>query len=360
MRYILTIVEQLDRAATELKIDHAINNRLALILIDNATELMLHRQCIGLLERDRTASNFLKTHQAIANRQQRAVPSDIRDQFTKDMMTQKQKRRALSGYFTDKTKVLHQIGDLTRTERRFVDIAHGYRNELYHVGLSHDDVVRSIAGQYFSLSCDLFIRLGNLGYWSVSFSSNDEFTDIARRYLPMANGRIDPLSVEKEDLAEKLRNALPDSIPNLTGSLADSARQSILSVMENFEFLVRDNPFSFDSETMFEVAQWQLDLQNALEKKNVDGLWIDPDYQNNYNAVADSLQKTWQQQCKAIPQEKWMSRASAIENESDPLVAMEMFHSLRNDMCYIETAIETASDDLDRHIQGEIDRSRGK
>ena len=44
MRYVITIVEQLDRAAAELTTDHPINNRLALILIDNATELILHRQ----------------------------------------------------------------------------------------------------------------------------------------------------------------------------------------------------------------------------------------------------------------------------------------------------------------------------
>ena len=43
MKYVITIVEQLDRAAGELVSDHPINNRLALILIDNATELILHR-----------------------------------------------------------------------------------------------------------------------------------------------------------------------------------------------------------------------------------------------------------------------------------------------------------------------------
>ena len=34
LRYTLTVVEQLDRAASELAVDHPINNRLALILVD--------------------------------------------------------------------------------------------------------------------------------------------------------------------------------------------------------------------------------------------------------------------------------------------------------------------------------------
>ena len=42
MRYILTVVEQLDRAARELTVNHPINNRLALIWILNAVELIIH------------------------------------------------------------------------------------------------------------------------------------------------------------------------------------------------------------------------------------------------------------------------------------------------------------------------------
>ena len=44
MRYIALIVEQLHRAALELAIDHPINNRIALILIDNAAELVVHHR----------------------------------------------------------------------------------------------------------------------------------------------------------------------------------------------------------------------------------------------------------------------------------------------------------------------------
>ena len=50
MRHVVTIVEQLDRAAMELATDHPINNRLALILIDNASEVILHRQSMDRLE----------------------------------------------------------------------------------------------------------------------------------------------------------------------------------------------------------------------------------------------------------------------------------------------------------------------
>ena len=49
MRHLLTVVEQLDRAARELATDHSINNRLALIFVDNDVELMIHQCCLDHL-----------------------------------------------------------------------------------------------------------------------------------------------------------------------------------------------------------------------------------------------------------------------------------------------------------------------
>src|SRR5262245_14126366 len=109
MRYVTTIVEQLDRAASELATDHPINSRLALILIDNATELILHRRCTDELEWDHI----------------RAKLSGL------------ERRQARGQFLEGKLKVLEVLGDLKPEERQFVRVAHEYRNELYHIGLKH-------------------------------------------------------------------------------------------------------------------------------------------------------------------------------------------------------------------------------
>jgi hypothetical protein len=41
MRFVMLVVEQLDRAATELAVDHPLNARIALILVDNAEALQI-------------------------------------------------------------------------------------------------------------------------------------------------------------------------------------------------------------------------------------------------------------------------------------------------------------------------------
>ena len=116
-------------------------------------------------------------------------------------------------HLDDKLKVLEQLGDLTRAERRFIKIAHRYRNDLYHVGLKHDDIIRSIAGHYYLLCCDLFARMGEQAIFGPVFSSRDEYTEVARRYLQMQDGRVSFGSVDDEVLVEKLRSALPDEMP---------------------------------------------------------------------------------------------------------------------------------------------------
>ena len=154
--------------------------------------------------------------------------------------------------------------------------------------------------------------------------------------------------------------ALPCDIPDLAEALAYSARRSVKDVADDLEFLVRDNPFGFDTPKMFEVAQWQKDLSDELEKLGVDGLWIDPSYRERFDQVASTLESEWKQLHRSFPDEKWLARADDIEQQADPLIALEMYDSLRNDMTYLEQAMRTAAEDLDQAIQSEIDRRRGK
>lgn len=329
MRYTLTVVEQLDRAASELAVDHPINNRLALILVDNATELVLHRRCTDHVQWDRTLRK----------------------------LDPKQRAMARGNFIEGKLKVLEVLGDITHPERRFISSAHQYRNELYHVGLKHDDIIRAMAGQYFQLCCDLFVRLKPA--WRMQ-SSTDRFTEVAERYLPKRNGKIDFLAAENSELADKLRSALPDGIERLQLSLATSARTSAEAVADAFDFVVQDNPGGHGETEVLQNVQWHLDFTRALEREGVEGSWIDPGYLDEVKRVRTALEATWRQRHASLPTENWLQRAGAIEAESDPLTAMDLYRALRSDMAYLEDAIMTAAGELDAWIQSEIDRARGK
>ena len=364
MKYVITIVEQLDRAAGELVSDHPINNRLALILIDNATELILHRQCLDRIEHDRIYSRILKSYQSLAEKKLTVDLTKYTDDLRQHVLTEKQRERAKGHFLDDRLKVLEEVGDITSAERRFVAIAHHYRNELYHVGLKHDDIIRAIAGHYFLLCCDFFARMNNLRVFGLTISSEDSYSDVARRYLPMRNGGLDLLKFDHdslhETLAGKLQQRLPNKMPSLPETLAQSARNAVTELVESFEFLVGDNPFGLGANQMLAVVQWQLDLDKTLQQKEIDGLLIDHVYRASYVQEANAQAEGWKPRHTSMPSDRWLKRADIVGCEPDSLVAMDLYQLLRNDMSHLEEAIQSATEELDQWIQSEIDRIRGK
>ena len=264
---------------------------------------------------------------------------------------------AQENFIEGKLKVLEAWDDITHCERRFVITAHQYRNELYHVGLTHDEIIRSISYQYFKLCCQLFERLKP--GWRTQ-SSTDRFTEVAERYLPTRNGRVDFMSVDNTQLAKKILENLPKNMPPLQVSLSTSARDKIENIKKDFDFVVQDNPGRQNEEAVLRNVQWQLDFSRALQNEGVHGTWMDPGYIEEVHRVRTTLEETSLRRHTSVPASRWFTRAEAIFAEPDPLHAMNLYQSLRNDMAYLEEAITTAAVELDAWIQLEVDRARGK
>ena len=356
MRHLLPIVEQMDRASGELAVDHPIKNRLALILIDNAVELLLHRECTDLLEEDTRKSNLKRMHRALRARN----PEELfPDATAVDYATLTRKQRTLAGgdSMPGKAKVLVDLGKLTRREGQFIKAAHGYRNQLYHVGLRYDDIIRSLAGRYFLLCSNLLTRLRPKG---ITYSSRDTYTKVAERYVPIRDGIVILPNLDFGELSRKLRSGLPDGIPDLPEILANSAIESIDGIEEGFNFLIQDNPINLGSEELLKVVQWRTDLEKKLEKNEISGLWADPSYREQVDEIATNLRSNWRQRHFSLPTAKWRDRANAIGAESCSYTAMHRYQQLRNDMDYLEGAIQSAAEELDRWIQTQIDIARGK
>ena len=357
----LTIVEQLHRATEEFTSDHSVNNRLTLILIDNAAELIIQHHCMDRLQNNEWWSRIAMAKLAIAN--SRPPESDNRhlEAITSTtLMTEKQQRAARGKHLSEKLKLLHTMGDITQLERRFITIAHDYRNQLYHLGFAHDEVIRPIAGLYFLFCCDLFVRLGNLSAWKLTGSRRQIRTEVAKLYFPVVDEGPMWFEVDKEEVAERLRSALPDGIPHLSKSLAESAEKYIVEATESFEFMERDNPQGLHGSELLKFIQWEHDLKEALERENVDGVWWDPEYMRNVCRVADELRPTWTQRHRSLPIERWLRQADRIGEIEDPLEATDLYGSMMENMSYLCDVINSAADDLDRWFQHELDRIRGK
>ena len=107
MHYILSIAEQLDKAATELSFEHPINDRLALILIDNAVELIMARRIRN------TILDF----------------DDWRGRLGPDVRT-----KARSQNINRRLEALVTAQQLDVRSADLIGEAHKHRNRLYHEG----------------------------------------------------------------------------------------------------------------------------------------------------------------------------------------------------------------------------------
>jgi hypothetical protein len=324
MQYIMLIIEQLHRAAFEVATDHPINNRIALILIDNAAELIVHHRL-----------EYHLAHEKFGQK-----------------LSQKQRLMGRGQRLDERLKVLRHLNDFSEPEQLFIKAAHGYRNELYHAGLRHEDVIRAIAARYFDLVCDLFVRLPR-GFRALS--SLEELTETAIKYL-----NDDQMRTPDEVIAARLRAQLPANLPPLQATLSASARRAVEEIEWQLSFLVSDNPNRYGLDEILSMAQWQRDFEDALTEEGIEGTWRAPGYLEKVNDVHARMRATWKRRHGRVPLEEWKARADSIEGEADTLVAMARSQDLRRDMGYLAEAIERSAAGLDQYIQDEVDRIRGK
>ena len=107
LEHTLTIVEQPHRATEELRTDHPTSNRLALILIDNAVELLVHHQCMDRLKNNEWWSRFAMAKQAVARtRPPGSDNSDLAAISDTPVMTEKQQRSAKGKHLDQKLALL--------------------------------------------------------------------------------------------------------------------------------------------------------------------------------------------------------------------------------------------------------------
>ncbi len=109
MKFVAQIMEQLDEAGNQIDKKTTTGARLALILIDNALELLMYRT---------VREKFGWDEETLLNPKY--------DQETKNKTLR---------FFGEKTKFIKNIGKISNEEVEIMNICHKYRNEAYHINI---------------------------------------------------------------------------------------------------------------------------------------------------------------------------------------------------------------------------------
>jgi hypothetical protein len=332
MRFATLIVEQLDRAATELAVNHPLNARIALILVDNAAELIIHRRCEDLVRADRKRGE------------------------TK--LTAAKRQSILGHFFGEKIKFLETVAVITPGERHFIGELHGHRNTLYHVGLSHDDIIRPLAVAYFELTCDLLPRLDNK---SLGWPKDLVIASSLHSYFPdAATGRRFP-GYDARSVSRQLLARAPKDAPALEVALAAHSEAFVDHMEAKFERIKLGlDKKSSASETfrrLQRAADFQKLVRERLRKNGKKDEYI-PFGHPVLNEFAAKLMPDWKPRYTLAPFGKWRVRAKAIAKEPDPLSTIRKFTDLRGEMGYLGQAIDDAHEEFWGWVQQQEDAAQ--
>ena len=338
MRFATLIVEQLDRAATELTLDHPLNSRMALILIDNAAELIIQRRCEDLVRADwkRRTPDL-----SVANR-----------------------RSILGHHFGEKIKFLQKMAAISDDERHFLGELHGHRNTLYHVGLSYDDIIRPLAVAYFRLTCALLVRLDNK---SMGWGGPNELViaETLYPYFPDATAGLSFPGYDVERVSKLLVSRIPDDPLVLERALSAHSEEFVERVKANFERiklgLDRKSTASETFRQLQRAADFQKLARERIRKQGKEDQFQHIPYGHPaVNELAAKLTPEWKPRYTSPPFEKWRLRAKAIAKASDPLSSIRKFTDLRSEMEYLAEAVEDAHETFWGWVQQQEDAAQDR
>jgi hypothetical protein len=334
VRHIVPIIEQMSRAAEELSSDHPVHHRLGYILVDNAAELIIHK--------------FAKNE------------ADTRQMWMVDPpLTLRQLRSARKGKFDDKLSFLVTIGKLTPDERRFAAICHEYRNQVYHAGLKHEDIIQAIGGAYYRWCCDAFARFPPRFYGIVS---NEKPTPRAHELIERIKVEQNERFVPKVEVVSPYLRAMCPPTPDLAATLTALADEAIDDVKKSVAFIQEDGPRKISVAEILVESQRSRDFEELLERDGLNGdiLWKDTDRLDRRNALWEKFVGEFTPRFKQIPFASWRKRAANIAQQSNEVLMLNRYQDLRDAMAYLESAISEMAFQLEMWIQHQIDIARGK
>jgi hypothetical protein len=337
LQRLVCILFQMDEACRYIRDGRLERLRLALLLLDNATELQMEdriRQDLGqedvqerlrdsILEIDTPLTDLPESLQEIVDWEPLTAADKVKlDRFFEAKLRFLAERRKEMD-----PRVVHPLAHL-----------HRYRNEAFHRGWVRPETILTAAIILLEINCQLLITM--MG--SSSFSSGDDCSWLKERFGVKPDevmGVGEPL----EAIVEGIRSeVLPDD-----SSVA-------LTLRRHFDSRLDDLESSLDF--IVEVATGVQDRESALaasqEFKRKRSASYQPQRKKGnggapYSYSVESIQSLRQ-------------RAETVGSATSRLAAFEHFSHLEQELEPLESCVEALALALDMAIQTQIDLSRGK
>lgn len=322
-------IDQLDLALEQLSFKDRNHDRFALMLIDNVVELVLHRFA-----------------------QEKFRESKSWGWLTKEDLDSALLERALGQKFDHKVKFAKRAGLITEDTCNSILSMHKFRNTAYHKGMRHEGILHSITKFYFSVTCNILIKLSK---GSLSWMNNDVISQRAQKYIGKPTIHVDQetFTAAYRLLAEKVE-IFGDS---LLADLSKEMGKIIHNADRDIDFLARrtKNKQSRDK-AIIDAQAWHFAFTEPAKTFVRAQNYEFSSVETYLNWLIETY--NWPIKCDPIP--SWRERLQKLNKAVDLHAALKMFNDFLLQSESILALIDESAIKLDHYIQLQIDLARGK
>lgn len=337
VKFIAGVLEQLDVALEHISKGDIHNARFRLMMTDNALELTLHR----------FAGDKLGELKAW-DRKWDAYPH--RDELL----------AAQGQHFDRKVKFAHTEGMISTEDKATVLSLHGFRNQLYHAGLQHEQVLPSLSAFYLDVVCRILADY-RVSHWS--HGSKTSVPDRARKYISTSSrtGRLMPNGEDFNRGCSDIRDRLDFDHVAMIASIADYLDE----IIEMFDYCVQmaaDGPYNDTKvsrdQAIIGAQAWRAifsDEGRAFIKKHVR-----PQNMNNVADLERWMEDHFPMKVRADPVASWESRAKKIRSGRNPHSALSSYLNFMKETEPLRGIMQETAGQVEAEIDRIIDERRGR
>lgn len=342
MRRLVLIVEQLSEAARFIKRGGVPHARMALLLIDNAAEVMLQRSVnMRLL--------FDESNRGINERRAQWEPQ-IGGFEPFPTIPEKPRKNVFS--IGGKIDLLVHTGDMDANLGVVISALHRYRNDAYHHEENRPATLAAAATLYFEICCELLVDLPGDIY---SLQGGDDWSDFNARFRMTENFLFEHEKYVAA-IAARLREEVGIDIAELASLLGSHLEERIEDLIYHLEFL-QENANSDDIVTLDHVIRrcefWKVRGEHWRKKLKVGGrkVWKE--------VFADA--RSFAGKHRAADLERWRDIAEELRSSSaSKLELLRRYSEIEQEMEPLEKMVEENVMEVDAEIQRQVDAARGK
>jgi len=336
MEQLVPIVDQIEEAKAFIRLGDLSHLRLALLLLDNASEILMYRAVTQELIWHDTKSRIFSQAQDIMSGQEL-------DEFKKSLgyepLSSKARRSLLQKYNAkiDFLSALKEENQLPIPVGQVLKATHRYRNEAYHRDRIRKETILPVVTVLFDIVTDLLLILTP---GSLSFSSSDDWTEFCKRY-----GFENPHYVLRDGIptiVKALKQGMDPDVSTIAGALADHIESRVDEMQEALNFLSKDSGAGFSPEEELRRVQFWAEYDYVPHDRN------------------ESRFRHYQAPISLNTFTQWRTQGNQLRDEPDKLELFLRFAKIETVIEPLEERVHEAAGLLDQSIQLAIDEARGK